>query len=68
MPPPRYTVHHHATTGSWYVYDRLRNHQVRIDASAVSATNIARDYEADWRRQCTRWQEAEWRGGSPYVA
>ncbi len=63
MPPPRYTVHHHATIGCWYVYDRLLNQRVRIDASGVSATNIARDYEAAWRERCDRWQQAEWWGG-----
>jgi len=60
-PPPRYTFHHHAVAGRWYIYDRLLNCRVRIDASALSAADIARDYEATWRRACERWQGEEHR-------
>jgi len=69
-PPPRYTYHHHATTGSWYVYDRLLNRRVRIDTSALSAADSARDYEATWCRACVRWQQEEHQigdGPSPSV-
>lgn len=63
--PPRYTVHHHAATGSWYVYDRLLDRAVRIEASALSVANIARDYEVTWRRACERWQQAEHQNNTP---
>ncbi len=58
-PPPRFTYHHHSVTGSWYVYDRLLDRRIRIEGLGVMAADIARDYEANWRRQCERWQQAE---------
>ncbi len=60
MPPPsRYTYHHHAATGSWYVYDRLRDRTMRIEGLGVTAATVARDEEVEWRRHCDRWIEAE---------
>jgi hypothetical protein len=64
-PPPRYTYHHHATTGIWYVYDRLLNRRVRIDTSVVAAADMARDQEATWRTTCERWQREEHGAGPP---
>ncbi len=68
MPPARFTYHHHAATGSWYVYDRLLDRTLRIEASGVTAANLARDYEADWRQRCERWRQAEHRNDPPNVA
>jgi len=66
MPPlPRYTYQHHAVTGSWYVYDGLLDRTVRIENSGVAVAHLARDYEADWRRHCERWMEAEHRKSLP---
>ncbi len=67
-PPPRFTYHHHAATGSWYVYDRLLDRTLRIEASGVTAANLARDYEADWRQRCERWRQAEHQNDPPDVA
>ncbi len=61
MPPPRFTYHHHAVTGSWYVYDRLLDRRVRIEGLGVKIADVAHEYEANWRRQCQRWIEAEYR-------
>lgn len=65
MPPPPRSSYHHAIDGRWYVYDRLLNRRVRIDASALSAADVARDEEAAWRGACERWQREEHREGSP---
>ncbi len=66
MPPlPRFTYHHHAATGSWYVYDRLRDRTVRIEGLGVTVAHLAGDYEANWRRHCDRWIEAEHRDSLP---
>ncbi len=62
--PARFTYHHHAATGSWYVYDRLLDRTVRIERLGVTAATVAREYEAEWRARCQRWNEAEWRGGT----
>ncbi len=64
-PPPRYTLHHHAATGSWYVYDRLRDRTVRIEGLGVTAATVARDEEVEWRARCQRWIEAEHRDSTP---
>jgi len=58
-PAARFTYQHHAVTGRWYVYDRLRDRTVRVEDLGVTADHHARDYEADWRRHCDRWTEAE---------
>jgi len=63
--PPRFTYHHHSVTGRWYVYDRLLDRRIRIEGLGVMAADIARDYEANWRRQCERWQQAEHRDRLP---
>jgi len=65
MPPPRFTCHHHAIGGSWYIHDRLLYHRVPVVGSGVMASDVARDYEAAWRRQCQRWIEAEHRDSTP---
>ena len=42
MPPPaRFTYHHHAATGSWYVYDRVLDRTVRIETSGVTVARLA---------------------------
>jgi hypothetical protein len=64
-PPPRFTYQHHAATGRWYVYDRLRDRMVRVEDLGVTAAMLARDYEADWRGHCDRWIEAEHRESLP---
>ncbi len=60
-PPSRFTYHHHAATGAWYVYDRLLDRTVRIERLGVTAATVARDEEVDWRERCARWIEAEYR-------
>ncbi len=45
------------------MFDRLRNYSIRTRLAQAAATNLARDYEAAWRRQCAEWIEAEWRDG-----
>jgi len=60
-PPPRFTYHHHAATGTWYVYDRLQDRTVRIERLGVTAATVARDEEVEWRARCARWIAAEHR-------
>ncbi len=60
-PPSRFTYHHHAATGSWYVYDRLLDRTGRIERLGVTAAIVARDEEVEWRARCQRWIEAEHR-------
>ena len=62
VPPSRFTVHHDALSGRWYVHDRLLFRRVHIAGSGTVASDVARDYEAAWRDQCERWIEAEWQG------
>jgi hypothetical protein len=63
--PPRYTFHHYAVTDRSYVFDRLLYRRVLIQGSGGVAARMARDYEADWRRHCERWIEAEHRESLP---
>jgi hypothetical protein len=58
-PRLRYVVYQDARTYTWAVHDRLRSYTLRPRLARTAATNLARDYEADWRRQCERWIEAE---------
>lgn len=64
-PAARFTYHHHAATGSWYVYDRLLDRTVRIEGLGVTAAHVAREYEAAWRARCQQWIEAEHRATPP---
>ncbi len=62
MPPrTRFTAHENALTRTWSVYDSLRGYAIRRNLAHTAAVNLARDYEAEWRRQCEGWQEAEHR-------
>jgi len=67
-PRPRYVVYEDARTYTWAVHDRLRRYSIRTRLAQAAATNLARDYEAAWRRQCAAWQEAEHRNDPPDVA
>ncbi len=60
--PARYIINHDATTGLWYVVDRLARRVVYFGTTVLSAGDRARDDEAAWRVRCQRWIEAEWRG------
>ena len=64
-PPPRYTYHHHAVADRWYIYDRLLNHRVHIDTSALAVADAARAYETTWRTMCERWQWEEHQDSPP---
>jgi len=68
MPRTRFTVHENVLTRTWSVYDSFRGYAIRSKLAHAAAAHLARDYEAEWRRQCEGWQEAEWRDGPPYVA
>lgn len=67
-PRTRFTVHANVWTRTWSVYDDLRGYAIRRNLAQAAATNLARDYEAAWRRQCAEWIEAEHREGPPHVA
>ncbi len=67
-PRTRFTVHANVWTRTWSVYDDLRGYAIRRNLAHAVAAPLARDYEAEWRRQCEGWQEAEWRDGPPNVA
>jgi len=68
IPRPRYVIYHDPRTNTWAVHDRLSRYSIRRRLAQAAATNLARDYEAEWRRQCVEWIEAEWRDRPPYVA
>ncbi len=67
-PRPRFAIYQDARTHTWAVFDRLRNYSIRTRLAQAAATNLARDYEAAWRRQCAEWIEAEHRDDPPYLA
>ncbi len=67
-PRTRFTVHENVLTRTWSVYDGFRGYAIRRNLAHAAAAHLARDYEAEWRRQCAEWIEAEWRDGPPYVA
>ncbi len=58
-PRLRYIIYLDTRTYTWAVHDRLRSYSIRTRLAQVVATNLARDYEAEWRRQCAAWIEAE---------
>jgi len=60
--PPRFIIQHDATSGRWYVADRLLARVPYLGASLLSTARHAGDEEAKWRAQCQHWIEAEWRG------
>ena len=60
-PRTRFTIHENVLTRTWSVYDSFRGYAIRRNLAHAAAAHLARDYEAEWRRQCTGWQEAEHR-------
>jgi len=64
----RFTTHENVWTRTWSVVDHLRSYAIRTRLAQAAATNLARDYEAEWRRQCAEWIEAEHRNDPPDVA
>ncbi len=60
-PRTRFTTHENAMTRTWSVFDSLRGYAIRRTLAQAAATHLARDYEAEWRRQCEGWQDAEHR-------
>ncbi len=68
IPRARFGIYQDARTSTWAVFDRLRSYARRTRLAQAAATNLARDYEAAWRRQCVEWIEAEHRDGPPDVA
>ncbi len=67
-PRPRFGIYQEARMPTWAVFDRLRSYALRTRLAQAAATNLARDYEAAWRRQCVEWIEAEHRDDPPDVA
>ncbi len=67
-PRPRFAIYQDARTRTWAVFDRLRNYSIRTRLAQAAATNLARDHEAEWRRQCVAWIEAEHWDDPPDVA
>ncbi len=60
-PHARFGIYQEAQTPTWAVFDRLRSYSIRSRLAQAAATNLARDHEAEWRRQCAEWIEAEHR-------
>ncbi len=46
----RFGIDQDARTSTWAVFDRLRSYARRTRLAQAAATNLARDYEAAWRR------------------
>ncbi len=59
VPAARFIIQRDTTSGYWYVVDRLLARVPYFSLSMLPADHHARDYEADWRRHCDRWIEAE---------
>jgi hypothetical protein len=66
-PRTRFTTHQNVLTRTWTVFDNLLGYAIRSRLAQAAAMNLARDYEAEWRRQCAAWIEAEHRA-TPDVA
>jgi len=62
-PTPRYIIRRDATSGHWYVVDRLLVRVPYFSLLMLSADHHARDEENRWRDCCQRWIEAEHRDG-----
>ncbi len=61
-PTPRYIIRRDATSGHWYVVDRLLVRVPYFSLSMLSADHHARAQEDRWRDCCQRWIDAEWQG------